>query len=216
MQSGSVRVFLADDHPIFRRGLRGLVDAQPDMEVVGEADDGQAAIAGVIATHPDIAVLDVSMPGMSGAQAAEQLRLQQPGVKVLALSAHEDRGYVDQMLAVGACGYVVKRAAGDELVRAIRSVAAGQMFVDPVIMNPPTIVIPRSSPGRGGELSERETEVLTRIARGHAMKTIAAALQVGLRTVETYKARGMDKLDIHTRAELVRYAIERGWLSTNG
>jgi DNA-binding NarL/FixJ family response regulator len=215
MEGSAVRVFLADDHPIFRRGLRGLVDAQPDMTVVGEADDGQTAVAGVIATHPDVAVLDVSMPGMSGAQAAEELRRQQPGVKVLALSAHEDRGYVDQMMAVGACGYVVKRAAGDELVRAIRTVAAGEIFVDPVIMNPPTLHHPamRSTPGRTTELSERETEVLTRIARGHAMKTIAAALQVGLRTVETYKARGMEKLNIRTRAELVRYAIERGWLA---
>jgi DNA-binding NarL/FixJ family response regulator len=212
MDTSSVRVFLADDHPIFRRGLRGLVDAQPDMQVVGEADDGQTAIAGVLATHPDVAVLDVSMPGMSGAQAAEELRRQQPDVKVLALSAHEDRGYVDQMFAVGASGYVVKRAAGDELVRAIRSVAAGQTFVDPVITNPPP-VIARPLPSRTGELSERETEVLTRIARGHAMKTIAAALQVGLRTVETYKARGMDKLNIRTRAELVRYAIEHGWLA---
>ncbi len=215
MEGSAVRVFLADDHPIFRRGLRGLVDAQPDMTVVGEADDGMTAVAGVIATHPDVAVLDVSMPGMSGPQAAEELRRQQPGVKVLALSAHEDRGYVDQMMSVGACGYVVKRAAGDELVRAIRTVAAGQIFVDPVIMNPPAQqhLTPRSSPGRTTELRERETEVLTRIARGHAMKTIAAALQVGLRTVETYKARGMEKLNIRTRAELVRYAIERGWLA---
>ena len=214
MDISAVRVFLADDHPIFRRGLRGLVDAQPDMQVVGEADDGHAAIAGVIATHPDVAVLDISMPGMNGPQAAEELRRQQPGVKVLALSAHEDRGYVDQMFAVGACGYVVKRAAGDELVRAIRSVAAGNIFVDPVITNPPEpMPIPRTPPpNRGGELSERETEVLTRIARGHAMKMIASALQVGLRTVETYKARGMEKLNIKTRAELVRYAIERGWL----
>jgi DNA-binding NarL/FixJ family response regulator len=215
MDSSAVRVFLADDHPIFRRGLRGLVDAQPDMQVVGEADDGHAAIAGVIATHPDVAVLDISMPGMNGPQAAEELRRQQPGVKVLALSAHEDRGYVEQMLAVGACGYVVKRAAGDELVRAIRTVAAGHIFVDPVITNPPEpppIIARTSSSTRSGELSEREAEVLTRIARGHAMKTIASALQVGLRTVETYKARGMEKLNIKTRAELVRYAIERGWL----
>jgi DNA-binding NarL/FixJ family response regulator len=213
MGPGSVRVFLADDHPIFRRGLRGLVDAQPDMEVVGEADDGLTAVQGVMATYPDVAVLDVSMPGMSGAQAAEELRKQRPGVKVLALSAHEDRGYVDQMFSVGASGYVVKRGAADELVRAIRCVANGEIFVDPVLSQPPPEPTFNRAPSAKGELSERETEVLTRIARGHAMKAIAMALQVGLRTVETYKARGMDKLNIHTRAELVRYAIEHGWLA---
>jgi DNA-binding NarL/FixJ family response regulator len=181
--------------------------------VVGEADDGLTAVQGVMATYPDVAVLDVSMPGMSGAQAAEELRKQRPGVKVLALSAHEDRGYVDQMFSVGASGYVVKRGAADELVRAIRCVANGEIFVDPVLSQPPPEPTFNRAPSLKGELSERETEVLMRIARGHAMKAIALALQVGLRTVETYKARGMDKLDIHTRAELVRYAIEHGWLA---
>lgn len=213
MVATAVRVFLADDHPIFRRGLRGLLDAQPDIEVVGEADDGRAAVEGVSATRPDIAVLDFSMPGMDGAQAAAELRRSHPGVKVLMLSARDDQGSVDRMLSVGVSGYVVKSVAANDIVRAIRSVAAGEMFVDPALSRPANAEqMARPTPARG-ELSERETEVLTRIARGHAMKAIAAVLQVGLRTVETYKARGMDKLGIRTRAELVRYAIEHGWLA---
>jgi DNA-binding NarL/FixJ family response regulator len=206
-----VRVFLADDHPVFRRGLRGLVDAQPDMHVVGEAEDGRHAIAGVIATHPDVAVLDVSMPGMNGAQATEELARRQPDVKILALSAHEERVYVDQMLASGAAGYVVKRVTTDELVRAIRMVAAGEMFVDPSIASAPAASA-RPSPKGSRELSDRERGVLERIARGYSMHQIAAILRVSQRTVETYRTRGMAKLGAGSRAELVRYAIEQGWL----
>ncbi|WP_437963124.1 response regulator transcription factor [Sorangium sp. So ce260] len=211
-----LRIFVADDHPIFRSGLRSYLDAQPDMEVVGEASDGADAVQRVLDLRPDVAVVDVSMPGMSGARATEQLRRDCPAVKVLALSAHEDRGYVQQLLAAGAAGYVVKRAAAEELARAIRVVAAGKTYLDPDIAGPlvaSRVRSPAGGPVAAAELSDREAEVLKQIARGHAVKQIAANLDLGVRTVETYKARGMEKLGLKTRAEVVRYALQQGWLA---
>ncbi|RYE92222.1 MAG: response regulator transcription factor [Myxococcales bacterium] len=211
-----LRVFLADDHPIVRDGLRGLIEAQPDMQVVGEACDGASAVAGVIAFRPDVAVLDMSMPQLSGAQAAEQLRREGATAKVLALSAHEDRGYVQQMLAAGAAGYVVKRTAADELVRAIRVVASGQVYLDPIIASALVADLSRPpgspEPAAESELSEREDAVLRRIASGLPVKQIAADLAVGARTVETYRARAMEKLGLRNRADIVRYAVRQGWL----
>ncbi|WP_437805142.1 response regulator transcription factor [Sorangium sp. So ce1078] len=211
-----LRIFLADDHPIFRSGLRSHLAAQPDMEVVGEASDGAAAVQAVLDLRPDVAVVDVSMPVVSGAKFTEQVRRDCPAVKVLALSAHENQGYVQQMLAAGAAGYVVKRAVAEELVRAIRVVAAGKTYLDPDVAGP--LLASRSralagGPAAAAELSDREAEVLKQIARGHAVKQIAADLDLGVRTIETYKARGMEKLGLKTRAEVVRYALHRGWLT---
>ncbi|QDV39590.1 response regulator transcription factor [Tautonia plasticadhaerens] len=211
-----LRVFLADDHPVVRGGLRALIDAQPDMEVVGEAADGEAAVLGVLDTGPDVAVLDVSMPEVSGAEATARIRRDRPAVRVLALSAHEDIGYVRQVLAAGASGYVVKRAAAEDLVRAIRRVAAGETYLDPAIAGALVVGLvraPAGGPAAGAELSEREAEVLRRVALGHPLKQVAADLDVGVRTVETYKARAMEKLGLRTRADVVRYAAMRGWLA---
>ncbi|RYE94972.1 MAG: response regulator transcription factor [Myxococcales bacterium] len=211
-----LRVFLADDHPILRNGLRSLLEAQPDMQVVGEASDGASAVEGVRQLQPHVAVIDVSMPRLSGTQATEQLRRESPGVKVLALSAHEDKGYVQQMLAAGAAGYVVKRTAAEELVRAVRLVASGEPYLDPIIAS--SLVADLSQPpGAAGpavavELSERESAVLRLIARGLPVKQIASELAVGARTVETYRARAMEKLAFKTRADIVRYAVRQGWL----
>jgi DNA-binding NarL/FixJ family response regulator len=208
-----IRVFLADDHPIVRNGLRALVSAQPDMDVVGEAADGAAAVHGVIETRPDVAVIDVSMPVVSGTKATVEILARRPGVKVLALSAHEDGGYVQQMLAAGAAGYVVKRTAADDLADAIRRVAAGQTFIDPAIAGRVIARIARRPGDRaaGDLLSEREADVLKRIARGYPIKEIATALELGPRTVETYKVRAMEKLGLRTRADLVHYAIDNAW-----
>lgn len=214
-----LRVFLADDHPILRNGLRSLLEAQPDMEVVGEASDGSSAIDAVRELQPDVAVIDVSMPRLSGTQATEQLRRESPAVKVLALSAHEDRGYVQQMLAAGAAGYVVKRAAADELVRAVRLVASGEAYLDPIIASSLVADLSQppgaASPAVGVELSERESAVLRLIAHGLPVKQIAAELAVGARTVETYRARAMEKLNFKTRADIVRYAVRQGWLGAS-
>jgi DNA-binding NarL/FixJ family response regulator len=211
-----LKIFLADDHPILRDGLRILIDVQPDMEVVGEAADGESVVRGVLECQPDVALMDVSMPQMSGTAATEQIKRSAPNVKVLALSAHEDRGYLRQMLSAGAAGYVVKRAAAEDLVRAIRCVAQGQTYLDPAVSGAVVRDIVRGQTDRGGvtpALSERETDVLTLIAQGQPLKQIAASLNVSARTVETYKARAMEKLGLTTRADIIRFAAERGWLN---
>ena len=220
MTSGDMaklRVFLVEDHPIFRSGLRGHINAQPDMEVVGEAADGAAAVRSILDLRPDVALMDMSLPVLSGANVIEQIRREWPEVKVLALSAHEDKGYIQQMLLAGARGYVVKRATAENLVWAIQSVAAGKTYLDPDIAGP--LMADRGlTPAKGlpttTELSEREGEVLKQIARGQPVKQIAADLALGVRTVETYKARGMEKLGLKSRADVVRYAVQQGWLSS--
>jgi len=203
-------VLLADDHPIVRGGLKGLIDSQPDMEVVGEAADGAEAVRSAVALRPDVVVMDVSMPGVGGAEATQQLRRDAPDVKVLALTAHEDRGYLQLLLNAGACGYVLKRAAADDLVRAIRSVAAGETYIDQSVTGQLVSAVIR--PAVAVELSEREGEVLRLIAQGHPIKQIAARLDVSVRTIETYKARGSEKLGLKSRADIVRYALQNGWL----
>ena len=208
------RVFVADDHPIVRGGLRGLIDAQPDMETAGEAVDGATTVGAVLALRPDVVVMDVTMPGLGGAEATEQIRRECPDVKVVALTAHEGQGYLQRLLAAGAHGYVLKRTAAEELVRAIRAVAAGQTYLDPAVAGYLVARLTRSHAGASGaELSEREAEVLRMVARGQPTKEIASALQVGPRTVDTYKARGMEKLGLKSRADIVRYAVQQGWFS---
>lgn len=216
MSVNNLRVFLVDDHPIVRDGLKALVEAQSDMVVVGEAGDGLVAVQSVAEVSPDVVVMDVSLPGLGGAEATEQIRRTSPLVKVLALTAHEDRGYVQLLIKAGASGYVLKRAAADDLVRAIRAVAGGGLYLDPSVaghvVSGPTRAGDFGKGVAGGELSERESEVLRLIAQGHAIKEIAANLNVSARTVETYKERAMEKLELKSRAEIVRYALRRGWL----
>ncbi len=213
----SLRVVLADDHEVVRTGLRALVDSTPGMKVVGEARDGAEAIARVRELKPDVLVIDISMPVLDGATATERLTRENPQVKVLALTAHEDRGHFARLLQAGAAGYVLKRAAADELVRAIRAVTSGATYVDPVLAgsllrgvgrplntDPSAITDP---------LSEREEEVLRRIAWGESNKEIATHLGISTKTVETYKARITEKLGLKSRTEMVRYAVQRGWLA---
>ena len=211
------RVFLADDHAVVREGLKGMVASQPDMEVVGEANDGAVACDRARVILPDVVVMDVTMPGLNGLQATERISRECPGVRVLALTVHEDNAYLHQILAAGAVGYVLKRAAPDELVRAIRIVAAGGVYLDPTMAGklvsgisrrpPPTEALPNTV-----ELSTRETEIVRLTAAGYGNKEIASQLDISVKTVETYRSRAMEKLDIHGRAELVRYVIRRGWL----
>src|SRR5947209_2947063 len=212
-----LRVFLADDHAVVREGLKALVNAQPDMVVTGEAGDGEAACEQVPQLRPDVVVLDVSMPKVSGAKAAERLRQECTGVKVLALTVHEDRGYLRQLLEAGAAGYVLKRAAAEELIRAIRTVAAGGVYLDPSLAGKVVGGFVRKPAGKGtpagGELSDREEEVVRLTAAGYSNKEIAGRLELSVKTVETYKARSLEKLGLRSRSDLVRYALERGWLS---
>ncbi len=211
-----VRVFLVDDHEIVRGGLKALVDAQEDMSVVGEAANGLAGVQGALELLPDVVVMDLSMPVLGGIEATERIKTGSPDVKVLALTAREERGYIELLMAAGASGYVLKRSAADDLVRAIRAVALGGLYLDPAMTA--TSLPPARQNGEytaGARLSDRESEVLRLIAEGHAVKDIAAKLAISTRTLETYRARAMEKLSLKTRADIVRYALQRGWLKSD-
>lgn len=211
-----LRVFLADDHPVVREGLKTLINANSEMEVVGEAADGAAAISGVAELDPDVVVMDVSMPGINGAKATAMLKDAKPSRKVLALTLHEERSYIRLLLDAGASGYVLKRSAADELIHAIKAVAEGRVYLDPTLAGgvletlrgKPNVLVSNKV---GAELSEREAEVLRLIALGYSNKEIAAKLELSVKTVETYKKRSVEKLGLRSRVDIVRYAAERGW-----
>lgn len=210
-----LRIVLAEDHVVVREGLKALVNAHRTMCVVGEASDGEAACEQARALQPDVLVMDLSMPKLNGTQATQLLSEECPNVKVLALTVHEDRGYLMHVMQAGAKGYVLKRAAADELIRAIRTVADGGIYLDPMVAG--TLVqqslLPRpTADEERPPLSTRETEVLQRIARGFSNKEIAAELGISVKTVETYKARLMEKQHLRSRADIVRFAIRSGWL----
>ena len=213
-----IRVVLADDHPIVREGLRQLVNAQADMRVVGEAGDGAEACRVARELQPDVLVMDLSMPVLDGAKATEQVRRDCPNVRVLALTVHEERVYLTQLLRAGASGFVLKRAAGSELVRAVRIVAARETYIDPSIAARLVDGYLESAPADGGEgrqaLSDRERDVLVRVATGFSNKEIAAELGLSVKTIESYKARAAEKLGLKTRVDIVRYAARQGWLET--
>jgi DNA-binding NarL/FixJ family response regulator len=211
----TLHVFLADDHPIVLAGVKAIVGAAEGMTIVGSACDGRSALRLATELKPDIVILDISMPGLNGTKVAEQLRDACPETRILALTVHEDKGYLRQLLVSGVAGYVLKRSASEELVRAIRAVAAGGVYLDPAIAGkvlgggPQKIDLPFLE---GADLSEREVEVLRLTAAGHSQKAVAAELRLGVKTVETYKARGMDKLGFESRVQLLRYALNKGWL----
>jgi len=207
------RVFLIDDHGVLRHGLRLLIDAQPDMEVVGEAERGRSAAEAIVrAGGADVVVLDVSMPDATGPTVAAALRTALPSTKVVALTRHGERAYVQQMLQNGASGYVLKQTAGDVLVSAIRTVLEGGTYLDPAVAGKMFESRAATRTASGDDLTGREREVLTMVAWGHTNKEIAATLGITVKTVETHKMNGMQKLDITSRADLVRYAMGQGWL----
>jgi two-component system, NarL family, response regulator NreC len=211
----TLRVLLADDHEVVRTGLRALVESSPDMTVVGEARDGLEAVSRTRELSPDVVVMDISMPGMGGAEATERITRDCPAARVIALTAHADRAHLTRLLQAGAAGYVLKRAAADELVRAIRMVGSGGSYVDPVLAG--TLLRRRAKPATplvpGDSLSEREEEVLRHIAWGESNKEIANRLGISTKTVETYRVRISEKLGIRSRTEMVRYALQQGWLT---
>jgi DNA-binding NarL/FixJ family response regulator len=211
-----LRILIADDHQVVREGLKALVNAQPDMSVVGEADDGRAAWLLAKQLQPDVVVMDVSMPEMNGAEATERLRRECPRVKVLTLTIYEDKGYLQQLLKAGASGYLLKRTVMEELIRAIRAVAKGGSYIDPTVAGKlvSNYITQEGGAGRTttADLSDREEQVLRLVAWGYSNKEIAAQLEISVKTVETYKARLMEKLGLRSRADIVRYALRQGWL----
>ena len=215
-QKPKLRIVLADDHAIVREGLRALIEKQADMEVVGEPEDGRAAIEVTERLHPDVVVMDLSMPQFNGTRAAKELMSRNPDLKILALTVHEERSYLRELLEAGASGYLLKRVAADELIHAIRRVAEGGVYVDGRLM-PDVLdrfVRTQGKEGKtdGRALTPREEEVMRLIARGYSNKEIAGQLAVSVKTVETHKARATEKLGIHNRAGIVRYAMQEGWM----
>ncbi|NMC42923.1 MAG: response regulator transcription factor [candidate division Zixibacteria bacterium] len=209
-----MKVLIADDHRLFRDGLRTLLEKQPDLTVVAETEDGAATVSAAVDIRPDIVLMDISMPGLNGMEAARRLLAAGPTVKVIMLSMHSDHHFVIESLKSGAVGYVLKDSAFEELLAAIRTVASGGIFLSRSIND---VVVRRYvAAARGGEattdsiLSPREREVLQLLAEGKSTKETAASLHVSIKTVETHRKQIMDKLDIHSIAELTKYAIRRG------
>ncbi len=209
-----IRIFLIDDHGVLRQGLRLLIDAQHDMRVVGEAERGRSAVEVVAAAGgADVIVLDISMPDIAGSQVAQALRAGLPDAKIITLTRHAEKAYIQRMLQSGANAYVLKQTAADVLITAIRTVVGGGTYLDPAVAD--KLFEGGARPLRGvrsDELTVREREVLTMVAYGHTNKEISALLGITVKTVETHKTNAMKKLEIASRAELVRYALAEGWL----
>jgi DNA-binding NarL/FixJ family response regulator len=216
MSDKILRVVMADDHPIVLAGLKALVQADPGLQIVGEARDGRTAQRLASSLRPDVVVLDLSMPEMSGTEVARSLLAERPEIRILILTVHEDRATLRQLLDLGVAGFLVKRSAADELLRAIHAVADGGTYLDPLIAGKVVggggPVASRLAGGPTVELSERETDVLRLIANGHSSKEISARLAISVKTIETYKARAMEKLGFKTRVDVVRHAASKGWL----
>lgn len=210
-----IKVVVADDHAIVREGVRMILAREQDIVVVGEAGDGQQALDLVASLRPHVVIMDISMPGMGGIEATQRVKANHPEVQVLALTMHEDETYVFQLLRAGAAGYVLKRAAAQDLVQAVRAAAKGEAFLYPSIAR--KVVedyLKRVESGEERErydgLTTREKEILTLIAQGLSNQQIAEKLYISIKTVQTHRAHILEKLGLHDRTELVRYAIRKG------
>lgn len=216
-----IRILLADDHAVLRAGLRLLIEAQADMVCAGEASDGIETLAQAEQLQPDLVLLDLSMPRLGGLAALPEIRRKAPQTRTLVLTMHADDEYLRQCLKGGAAGYVLKQAADQELLLAIRAVMRGEVYIHPAMTRAllgDLVDRSRDLPGlsrsdrSADALSEREAEVIKQVARGHTNQEIADELNLSIKTVETYRSRAMEKLGLTGRAALVRYALERGWL----
>jgi two-component system, NarL family, response regulator NreC len=214
--TSKLRILLADDHETVREGLRMILNAQPDMQVVATVGDGREAVAQAEKISPDVVIMDISMPGVNGLTATSELMARCPTARVLTLTRHADSSYVQQLMRAGAAGYVLKQSRPAELLHAIRAVVSGGKYLDASMTAPILSTHQKSAPPPGPEpttpLSPRETEVLRLIAWGNTNKEIASRLDLSVKTVEAHKANGMRKLSMRGRIDIVRYALLQGWL----
>lgn len=216
-----IRILLADDHAILRAGLVRLLGEEKDIEVVGEAENGREAVQKALELHPDIVLMDIGMPVMNGMEATKQIKKRDADVKVLVLTMHDNEEYLFQVLQAGAAGYVLKKAADSDLVNAIHVVSRGDCFLYPsaakmVVENYLDKLKHGQEPTSSFDtLTDREREILTLVAEGHTNREIAENLFISVKTVETHKANIMEKLNLHKRAELVKYAIKKGMLQVD-
>jgi two-component system response regulator NreC len=211
----NLRIVIAEDHVTVREGLRMIVDAQKDMEVVGEAGDGRAAIEMAKELNPDVVLMDISMPKLNGLKAAATLKRVMPDIKILTLTRHTDEAYLQELFQAGVSGYVLKQSSSSHLIDAIRSVMKGDNYLDPAVTGKVFSGYAEKNHLRGEKttkLTAREEEILHDIAVGYSNREIAEKLEISVKTVETYKAAALQKLKISTRREIVRYAILRGWM----
>lgn len=210
-----LRILLADDHTVVRQGLRKVLEERPDWEVVAEAGDGREAVRQAEELEPDVAIVDITMPLLNGIEATRQIVRRSPGTRVLVLTMHSDEAYVNQILQAGAIGYLLKESADVDLIQAVSAVSKGKSFFSPAIARLMLDDYVRQLADKGinnryDSLSEREREVFQLIAEGKANKEIAALLSISPSTVETHRARIMEKLDLHSAAEIVLYAVRKG------
>jgi DNA-binding NarL/FixJ family response regulator len=218
MNSAKLKVLLVDDHAIVREGLRSLIVAESDMEVIGQAENGRTALRLVGELGPDVVIMDIAMPDLNGMEATRQVVRAHPEVKVIALSMHADKRFVSGMLEAGAAGYLLKDSAFEELARAVRAVHSGQTYISPAVAG----LVVEGYLGTGSEsgrpaarLSPREREVLQLVAEGVNTKQIAARLGVSVKTIETHRRQVMEKLEVRSVAELTKYAIREGLTSVD-
>ncbi len=213
----SIRILLADDHQLFREGLRALLEKEADIDVVGQSQDGRSAVEQAGELKPDVIVMDISMPDLNGIEATRQIVHRTPGTKILALSMHSDRRFVEGMLKAGAHGYLVKDCANEQFVRAIREVADGRTYLSPAVAG--QVVEAYVHGGRAeqgplsGLLTGREREVLQLVAEGLRTKEIANRLHISPKTAETHRQQVMNKLNIHSVADLTKFAVREGLTS---
>ena len=211
--SARIRVLIVDDHDVVREGLRAILAQDPTIDVVGEAADGRQAVEQAEAHRPDVVLMDLSMPNVNGADATRRIARLEPPPKLLILSAHHESAYVRETLRAGASGYVLKGTVVRDLLTAVHTVHGGGTFLDPELVGAPSGATAPTAAALAADLSSREIDVASLTARGYTNTEIASSLVISVKTVETHKTRLMAKLGLGTRAELVRYAVYRGWLT---
>jgi len=214
----TIRILIADDHKIVSAGLKALLEAQPDMKIVAQAANGREAVKFAHQQKPDMVIMDVAMPDLNGLEAVRQILSANPRIKVIALSMHSDRRYVTGMLSAGASGYILKHCAFEELVQAIHTVLANQVYLSPAIAGIVVKELTQSKTSRrrqpaSQELTPREREVLQLIAEGHSAREIAERIHLSVKTIETHRRQMMEKLEIHSIADLTKFAIREGLTS---